>query len=86
MSGGHFNYNQYVFSDIKEDLDILLEKPFESEDVPLDELQEHIYFTKQAVELARICVHRLDWFLSGDDSWDTYKERLKEEIENMEEA
>ena len=86
MSVGHFDYKQYALSNIKEDLDALLEEPFKIEDVPLDELQEYIYSTKQVVELARICVHRLDWFLSGDDSWDTYKRRLKEEIENMEEV
>ena len=80
MWGGHFNYKQYVFNDIKEELDVLLEEPLKREDAPLDELQKHIYDTLQAVELARICVHRLDRFLSGDDSWDTYKERLKEEI------
>ena len=37
-----------------------------------------------AIRLASIYIHRMDWHLSGDDGEDSFIERLREDIEELE--
>ena len=77
MSGGRFDYAQYR-------LDTIVECVSES-------IGEHEYIEKEIdndlrkvvhyLSLARIIMHRADWYLSADDGYETYKERLKTDLE-----
>lgn len=77
-----FEYKQWVLNDIAEtisskmeDIDSIVE-----EDGQQEELLGLMRATLDALELAKISVTRLDWYLSDDDSFETYKQRLNDEI------
>lgn len=36
------------------------------------------------IKMASVYAHRIDWFLSGDDGAESFKERLKEELNELE--
>lgn len=85
MSGGRFEYKQWILNDIvesildeMEDIDAIVE-----EDGQQEELLKLMRSTVGALELAYVSVTRLDWYLSGDDSFETYKQRLKDEIDEL---
>lgn len=85
MSGGRFEYKQWVLNDIvesilneMEDIDANVE-----EDGQQEELLELMRSTVDALELAKVSVTRLDWYLSGDDGFETYKQRLKYDIDGL---
>ncbi len=80
MSGGYFDYVQYRFDEPIEQMEEVLknnEHGFTKEtvDVFID--------TLQLLKLAKVCLHRVDWLLSGDDGEGTFHERLKEDIEEL---
>jgi hypothetical protein len=87
MSGGYFEYNQYRLHDMAEELKDLIYK-IENKDEYYDdynsetlkkfkECYNHLLITEKEI-------HRIDWLVSGDDGIDSYHERLKEELEEIE--
>ena len=80
MSGGHFDYNQYVIRDIANQLerDILRNN------------EDHRRYTKAtilemittlcALRVCESCLERIDYLLSGDDSEATFRDRLAQDI------
>ena len=94
MSGGYFDYVQSRLTwDVEEQLRDLLnpakyserfsfddcEDPYSEED--RQEFRNALYHTKKAA----IYLQRVDWYVSGDDGQDSFHERLKEELEELEE-
>jgi hypothetical protein len=89
MSGGHFDYKQYELSYIEDVLKDLIEQ---NDDETLDEfgdkrgrgyseaVMNEFRTTLLLLKLARTCVHRIDWLVSGDDSEETFLKRLKEDL------
>lgn len=88
MSGGHFDYLQYRFSEIIEEIKHIIKY----NDIP-DEWgfvnnfsQETIEEFENAInilEKAYIYVHRIDWLVSADDGEETFHERLKEDLKTI---
>lgn len=89
MSGGHFEYNQFVLEDIADKIDRLVKNNDRSDcdeygdpvgkQYPLDV----IWRFKETAKLLRKCgkmIHRVDWLVSGDDGVDSFRERWREEI------
>lgn len=92
MSGGYFDYKQYEIGYVENVLDDLIEH---NDDETLDvfgdkrgrgyseavmtEFRETLYLLKAA----RTRVHRIDWLVSGDDSEETFLERLKEDLKEF---
>lgn len=94
MSGGHFSYKQYRINELIEEVEEVLYrldlepipdnwdcnslKPY-VEDIPLVKqvIHQNILTLKQAF----IYTQRLDRYLSGDDSYCSFKERLIEDFE-----
>ena len=79
MSGGRFDYLQYRFKEI---IDAIEDEIFN--DTGYSKATESEF--KKAVELlklAEVYVHRIDWLLSGDDSEDTFHERLKRDLAGL---
>ena len=80
MSGGHFDYNQYVIHDIANQLE---------QDI-LRNNEDHRRYTKATINemIATLCalrvcaasVERIDYLLSGDDSEATFRDRLARDI------
>lgn len=84
MSGGHFDYAQHHIKDIASEIKCILE----DNKYECDFNDETIKRLKEAVsllELAYVYAHRIDWLISGDDSEDTFHERLKKEVEKLKE-
>lgn len=92
MSGGAFNYNQDRIDDIVSEIEEVLireESPKEynhewingfSKET-LDEFKKGIKVLKEA----RIYAQRIDWLLSADDGEESFHERLKEELNQLNE-
>lgn len=93
MSGGYFDYIQSRLTwDVEELLRDLLnpakdseclsfedcEDPYSEED--RREFRNALYHTKKAA----IYLQRVDWYVSGDDGQESFHERLKEELEELE--
>lgn len=82
MSGGRFDYKQDIIDDI---IDVI-EEEIKDIDANVEEegQQEQLLglmkSTIGVLKLAKVSVVRLDWYLSGDDSFETYKQRLSDEI------
>ena len=98
MSGGFFEYKDYVLDDIA---DRVIGINAEVNGLGLDNrtgeddfsyynlIEDKETFNKVCrnaiahLKLAKVYVHRLDWMLSGDDSEDSFKQRLKEDLEDL---
>lgn len=110
MSGGHFDYIQYRFTDMYEDIEQVIskngiEKSIEQikADNPWLDLsdkqqlewykydynyhKEVIEEFKKGVELikkAQVYAQRIDWLLSGDDGEESFLQRLKDDLNKLE--
>ena len=80
MSGGHFQHQQYIISDIANSIKSEIIKNRDAEhkfsQKTINEFQKAIKVLKQA----EIYVDRIDWLLSYDDSEKSFHERLKEDL------
>lgn len=92
MSGGAFDYRQFRFEDIAELIDAYIKHNDTVWDNDGDEEPERNFSPstlakfREAAELVRkaqIFVHRIDWLVSGDDSEDSFHERLKKDLEEL---
>ena len=83
MSGGHFNYQQYMLQDVADALigDIARSKVKTSWREAYDEqVVERMEDGLRAILKAAIYMNRIDWLLSGDDGEDTFLLRLREDL------
>ena len=81
MSGGHFNYIQFRFAEISEQMEKITEK---QEDHGLDEeAVAHVQMGIKLLLAAGIYLQRIDWLVSGDDSLEAFKQRLREDLEGI---
>jgi hypothetical protein len=82
MSGGHFDYGQWHITEIAEEIEEIIIKNEENDRYPKDIIQE---FKKgvDALRKAHVYAQRIDWLVSGDDGEDSFRERLKEDLEKL---
>ena len=93
MSGGHFDYAQNRIYDIAESIQDELNKQGkinpDFHDLPFEEefhfthstdVQQIMQDAIQALKIAKIYAQRIDWYLSGDDGEESFKQRLNEEL------
>jgi hypothetical protein len=90
MSGGHFDYAQYRFGEIAEDVARLIRDNGKHEPdgwaTPEYSAATLARF-REAAALCRRCeilVHRIDWLVSGDDGEDDFHRRLDKELLGLE--
>lgn len=90
MSGGFFDYEQYKIDMIADQIEQIIRNNDSTEvnewgDPVSRELQpQTILYMRAAVDRLRraaIYAQRIDWMLSGDDSENTFHERLKEDLD-----
>ena len=95
MSGGQYDYIQFRIGQLAEDIeaDILKqgkESEWCSEDdkyyngIYPDDINQTMLDTLFKVKEVEVYVQRLDWYLSGDDGEDSYRERLKSDLKILE--
>ena len=79
MSGGYFEYKQYVFEEISDRISrYLAGHPDEPEDI-----QQNFLDAIKVLDKAQIYAQRIDWYLSGDDGENSFRRRLAEELEGI---
>ena len=92
MSGGHFDYKQYHISDIVDKIQKVIDEN-DSDEINSygDILGRHypsdiINDFKEGILLlgiAEVYAQRIDWLLSGDDSEDGFRRRLRYDLVNL---
>lgn len=94
MSGGHFDYIQFRIEDVADSILKEINTNEKKPDWIDDECWIKEYKRKKwksktirefrkaikIIDMAKIYIHRIDWFLSGDDGEETFHERLKEDL------
>jgi hypothetical protein len=96
VSGGHFDYNQYLIGAIAEQIEQIVANwhvpraPEDSYDPRSDSeiypMPETLAEFRHAIDLlyqAEIYAQRIDWLLSGDDGEETFHKQLKEDLEKL---
>ena len=92
MSGGHFDYWQHHISHIADEIDTLI---FHNGSTDVDEYGDRKYQEyppdiieafKRGVNLLReayVYAQRIDWLVSGDDGEDSFRKRLKADLDGL---
>lgn len=80
MSGGHFDCSHNTISDVAENVSSWIE---EHGDEISDETRAILMEAERVFRISSIYLNRVDWFLCGDDGEDTFKARLREDLENL---
>ena len=81
MSGGRFGFVQYNLSDVADSIREHREREMKDPDYPLPaDIAEKFEEAAKTCELASVMVQRVDWLLSGDDGYDSFRERWAEEV------
>lgn len=75
MSGGYWDYIQFRIDGIALDLELKLETESWSDDTVA-----HFKDAMDAVRIASIYVHEIDWLLSGDTGEEALSRRLSERL------
>ena len=89
MSGGHFDYKQYYIQDLIDQIEEEIKgNKYKKEDdiysVKLnDKTIKEFENAVKALKIAKIYATRIDWLLSGDDDEETFHERLKDELNEL---
>jgi hypothetical protein len=82
MSGGFFNHQQFSINDIKEEIEDLID----NKDIINEYSEQTLDEFKNAIKLLNksyIYAQRIDWLISGDDSEESFHERLNEELSGL---
>jgi hypothetical protein len=80
MSGGAFEYNQYAIARMADDIRALgADNKREFSEATLRQFEAAV----RHLNVAYVYAQRVDWLLSGDDSEDTFHERLRLELEKV---
>ena len=95
MSGGHFNYDQYKFGYIADEVEQLI-RDNGSEEKDEWGYNRHSTFDEKTIDkfiegllimrMAQVYAQRIDWLVSGDDGEDSFHNRLKKDIQDLQES
>lgn len=81
MSGGHFNHNEYILSELSNAVAMCLGQMEHIEDYTIDELRNDIvaYTKRLCNDLQRSykAMKALDYYVSGDTGEETFIEEMK---------
>jgi len=77
MSGGCFNYVQYQVQDA---IDIIRDTVKNNEEQFSEDTLADLECAITLIGVANVYLQRADWLLSGDDSEETFKERLAKDL------
>ena len=84
MSGGHFNYNQYKIREISDAIESEIignkKRDYQFSKETIAQFRNGL----RALKIAEIYAQRIDWLLSYDDGEESFHERLKKDLEELE--
>jgi len=86
MSGGRFDYKQYVIGEIADQIEDCIYKVVyhEGSDPIRPDVREKFVEGADILRRAEVYAQRIDWLLSGDDGEDTFLTRLRADLERLE--
>ena len=78
MSGGTFDYQQYSIKTIADEIEQIIENnPYKFPDDIIEEFKTGVDILKKA----HVYAQRIDYLISGDDGEESFRKRLKEELD-----
>ena len=92
MSGGHFQYKQYEFGQIADEIEQIILDNDSKEVNEYGDAKGYGYspetiakfkIARMSLLLAQIYVQRIDWLVSGDDGDDSFHSRLKQDLDAL---
>ena len=92
MSGGHFEYKQYVLHDIADQIQNVIDNNDSTEKNQWGENKgrgyppaviEELAMGVRQLRRAAVYAHRADYLLSGDDCEESFLKRLTEDLEKL---
>jgi hypothetical protein len=93
MSGGYFNYVQWHITEIADEIANIIKNNNSQEkdewgdtrgrSYP-DDIIESFKTGVEHLRIAAVYAQRIDWLLSGDDGEESFRERLKEDLAEVE--
>lgn len=87
MSGGYFDHKQYYIEDIADEIERAINTTNTTNTTNTIEISKETRkeFRKcvKILKKASIYVHRIDYFLEGDDNEDAFHRRLKEDLQTF---
>lgn len=78
MSGGRFNYDQYRIQGIADHVEDEIIRAEEREHSA--EIVDAMKRGREALLVAQVYAHRIDWYLSGDDGPESFLARLQSDL------
>ena len=91
MSGGSFDYRQWVINEIADEIENIIKNNNSTETnewgdakgygYPADIIESFREGVKH-LRIAAVYAQRIDWLLSEDDGEESFRERLKEDLAN----
>lgn len=86
MAGGHFEYIQYRIRDLAEKLQYEVDRNDDNGDGLwhpgyAHNTVAHIQHTQWLAKMLAVYLQRVDWLMSGDDSEESFHNRLREDLE-----
>jgi hypothetical protein len=88
MSGGHFDYNQFRIRDISDAVQDLIDSNHEADIFGYcrefrPEIISAFRDGYKKLCFAEVYAQRIDWLVSGDDDEESFLQRLKEDIDEL---
>jgi len=82
MSGGHFDYKQYVLEDIADEINSVISENEENYNFSKETISKFTE-TEKTVRAAAKMLHRVDWLICGDDGEDSFHANWKEDMDRL---
>lgn len=86
MSGGYFEYDQYKITQIADEIETLIlhngSQDFPNWQYPPD-IIEAFKIAENKLREAAVYAQRIDWFVSGDDGEESFRERLASDLREL---
>lgn len=95
MSGGHFDYNQHRIREISDSVEQIIRNNGKKKNYKVSSWEDEYYYEyppeviekfKEGLDIlkkAEVYAQRIDWLVSGDDGNETFLERLKEDLNKL---
>lgn len=80
MSGGFFDYQQVYINDIADQIETYILNDLENHDIQNPKVIKEIENGLKLLRIAAVYAKRIDWLVSGDNSEETFLERLTDEL------
>jgi hypothetical protein len=83
LSGGHFDYKQYQLTYLQDELEHLVQQHEEDVEKQPEEIIVAAAGAISLLSMAFVLIHRIDYFMSGDDGLEQFISRTQKELADL---